>query len=135
MGDMDFSSVFDALRAIYARYENNCVVTADSPGRYYLATHEIRAKDGYRTAFGGVEIKKLYVSAHLMPVYAHPEMLDGVSDALRRRVQGKSCFNFKKDDPALRKEFEALVACGFSRFERDGRFARKDARHKSFVRS
>ena len=117
----EFTDVFETLRAIYAPYEKHCVVTAEAPGRYYLATHEVRAGDGYRTAFGGVEIKKRYVSAHLMPVYAHPELLEGISDALKRRMQGKSCFNFSKRDPALLKEFEALVARGFARFKTDGR--------------
>jgi hypothetical protein len=123
MGTDDFAPVFDALKAIYARYEPHCLVTADEPGRSYLATRELREKDGYRTAFGGVEIKKRYVSAHLMPFYACPDLLDGVSDALWRRMQGKSCFNFVRLDPSLFAEFDELVARGFVRFEREGRFA------------
>lgn len=77
---------------------------------------------GYRTLFGGVEIKKSYVSAHLMAVYMHPEMLDGVDPALRKHMQGKSCFNFKApDDPAL-DAFAALVEASAARFAAEGRF-------------
>ena len=117
----ELQTVFDRIRPMFARHEARCVVQSDEPGRYYLGTHEVRAKDGYRTAFGGVEIKKNYVSAHLMPVYAHPEMLDGASEALRKRMQGKSCFNFKRLDEDLLAEIERLIEAGAARFAADGR--------------
>jgi hypothetical protein len=59
--------------------------------------------------FGGVRSGKAYVSYHLMPVYSHPALLQSLSPALRRRMQGKSCFNFKKPDPDLMAELEALT--------------------------
>ena len=37
-----------------------------------------------------VQIKKSYVSFHLMPVYANPALLDSLSPALRKRMQGKA---------------------------------------------
>jgi len=60
--------------------------------------------------FGGVRSGKAYVSYHLMPVYSHPALLEAISPALRRRMQGKSCFNFKKPEPDLMAELEALTA-------------------------
>lgn len=118
---MSLQAVFDAIRPLYAAHDENCVVLHDTPGKYYLGTHEVRAKDGYRTWFGGVEIKKNYVSAHLIPVYAHPDMLDDLSDTLRKRMQGKSCFNFKQIDEALFAELDAVVRVGIARFRADGR--------------
>ena len=117
----DFQSLFERIRALFERYEGRCVVGSNEPGRYYLDTHEVREKDGYRTAFGGVEVKKNYVSAHLMPVYAYPELLDAISPELRRRMQGKSCFNFKKLDETLLEELGALIDRGAKRFAEDGR--------------
>ena len=117
----DFQAVFDRLRPLYAAHAAKCVVLKDAPDGYLLGSQEVRAKDGYRTWFGGVEIKKSYVSAHLMPVYMHPELLEGIDPGLRKRMQGKSCFNFKKpDDPAL-EAFAALVEAGAARFAADGR--------------
>ncbi|MEL6919396.1 MAG: hypothetical protein AAFO77_00010 [Pseudomonadota bacterium] len=113
--------IFARLRPLYRAHEPACIVQNDEPGKYYLGTHEVRAKDGYRTQFGGVEIKKAYVSAHLMPVYAHPDLLDRISPELKKRMQGKSCFNFKKMDEALFAELEALIAAGLERFRQDGR--------------
>ena len=114
-----FEAIFRAIRALYVRHEPDCVVLYDQPGRYILGTHEVRAKDGYRTWLGGVEIKKSYVSAHMMTVYAHPEMLEGISDALRKRMQGKSCFNFKAVDEKLFKELARLTDKGYRRFKEE----------------
>jgi hypothetical protein len=117
----DFRAVFDRIRPMFAAHEGRCVILHDESGRYYLGTHEVRAKDGYRTWFGGVEIKKSYVSAHLIPVYVHPDMLDDIDPSLRKRMQGKSCFNFRKaDDPAL-EGFATLIDAGAARFAEDGR--------------
>jgi hypothetical protein len=115
-----FEAIFAHLRGVYAGYEKRCTVMADQPGKYYLGTHAVRAKDGYRTWFGGVEIKKNYVSAHLVPVYACPDLLDAVSPQLRKRMQGKSCFNFKKLEPALLDEFAQLADAGAERFRQKG---------------
>ena len=117
----DFEPLFERIRALFKPHEAKCVKLCDEPGRYYLGTHEVRAKDGYRTAFGGVETKKNYVSAHLMPVYAHPDLLDQASPALRKRMQGKSCFNFKTRDEQLLAELGDLIDRGADRFEADGR--------------
>ena len=44
-----------------------------------------------------------------MPVYEDPALLSDISDALRDRMQGKSCFNFTADEPSLFKELDALT--------------------------
>ena len=107
--------------SIYKVYERHCVVLCVEPGKYHLGAHEMRARDGYRTWFGDVEIKRRYVSAHLMPVCVHPELLADVSDALRKRMQGKSCFNFSSTDATLSRQLRLLADAGFRRFRADGR--------------
>jgi hypothetical protein len=57
----------------------------------------------------GVERRRSYVSYYLFPVYMFPELLSGISDALRARMQGKSCFNFKRVDEALFGELTDLT--------------------------
>ncbi len=117
----DLQAVFDALRPLFARHERACLLLADEAGRYALNSHEVRAKDGYATFFGSVELKKSYVSAHLFPVYVYPDLLDGISDALRKRMQGKSCFNFTSVEPLLIEELARLVDAGAARFKADGK--------------
>lgn len=59
--------------------------------------------------FGAVQAKKSYVSYYLMPIYEDSSLLDGISDRLRKKMQGKSCFNFTSDDMPLLKELELLT--------------------------
>lgn len=117
----EFTKIFKILRPLYNTHADKCVVLSDNAFRYYLGTHEVREKDGYRTGFGGVEIKKNYVSAHLMPIYVHPDMLEGLSMELRKRMQGKSCFNFNRVDAVPLDELANLISAGVSRFDMDGR--------------
>lgn len=117
----DLIPIFETLRALYVVHADKCVVLHDDTYRYYLGTHEVRTNDGYRTGFGGVEIRKAYVSAHLMPVYIHPTLLEDVSVDLRKRMQGKSCFNFRKPDKRLFGELDNLIRAGVCQFKSDGR--------------
>ena len=64
----DFQMIFDQLRPILQAYESNLVVEADAPGNYSLNT-PYSAKYKKEVFFGAVQIRKNYVSFHLMPVY------------------------------------------------------------------
>ena len=108
-----FKDIFSELKSYMTPLEPQLVVKTDEPDNYYLNTHEARA-DGYVYAFGGVQIKKNYVSYHLMPVYAQPDLLNDVSDNLKKRMQGKSCFNFTKIDEALFAELNQLTKKSFA---------------------
>ena len=68
--------------------------------------------------FGGVRQGRAYVSFYLMPVYSNPELMGNISDGLRRRLHGKSCFNFTRPEPELFDELARLVQAGFSMYER-----------------
>ena len=104
MASADFAQVFDRLRAIMSSHAEAMVVVRDEPGDYYLNTRHVR-HDGYVFAFGAVQIKKRYVSYHLMPIQSTPDLL-GASDALRARMQGKACFNFTRVEEALFAELD-----------------------------
>ncbi len=50
-----------------------------------------------------------------MPIYAFRDLDDALSPELRRRKQGKSCFNFTTVDELLFAELATLIAAGFER--------------------
>jgi hypothetical protein len=62
--------------------------------------------------FGAVNMGKRYVSYHLMCVYMAPDLLGAMSPELRKRMQGKSCFNFTRVDEALFDELAAITTKG-----------------------
>lgn len=109
--------VFQSLRGILEGFEPRLVVRTNDQKTYYL---EARGSGKERVFFGSASIKKNYVSYHLMPVYDFPDLLDCVSPELRARMQGKSCFNFKKEEPDLVDELAGLTRAGFDRFEKEG---------------
>jgi hypothetical protein len=65
------------------------------------------------TWFGAVRLGKAYVSYYLMPVYGDPRMLDDMSPELRKRMQGKSCFNFTRVDEPLFAELAEVTRRGY----------------------
>ena len=51
-----------------------------------------------------------------MPVYAYPDLDEALSPDLRRRKQGKSCFNFTTVDEPLFAELAKVMAAVFERY-------------------
>ena len=51
-----------------------------------------------------------HVAFHLMPVYADPKLLDGVSAGLRKHLTGKTTFTFASVEPDLFAELDGLTA-------------------------
>lgn len=121
----DFQSVFAALRAILEPHTRTLAVSDDTPTRYCL---EAPVGPATLKAWGGkakrptipvawTEIGKSYVSFHLMGLSA---VQDAMSDALKARLQGKTCFNFSKTDPALFAELETLTSKAIAAFRKAG---------------
>lgn len=94
----DFPLVFEHLKNILKPFEAKLTVTADTPSVYSL-DGPYSEKWQKQLFFGSAQIKKNYVSFYLMPVYMFPDLLKGISPELKKHMQGKSCFNFKKVEP------------------------------------
>ena len=108
------AEIFRALKALLTPYAPKLAVKEDSAKTYYLVTRAASFKG--KPMFFGAVMQKSYVSYHLMPLYWKPELLKGMSSELRNRMQGKSCFNFKKIEPALFKELANLTRAGFAAY-------------------
>ncbi|CAN5768446.1 hypothetical protein BH23GEM9_BH23GEM9_21970 [soil metagenome] len=112
----DFGGVFDGLREILRQYQHRLTLKKDVPGDYYLDS-TVRRDNGREQFFGAVQTRKNHVSFHLMPVYMFPDLLENISPELSRRMQGKSCFNFKREEPDLLEELSRLTEAAFARME------------------
>ncbi|OYW16323.1 MAG: hypothetical protein B7Z39_01645 [Novosphingobium sp. 12-64-8] len=102
-------TVFAALRETMLRSGSSMHVTQDEPGNLVLKTPWIEPGKAEPAWFGAVQLKKNYVSCHLMPLYALPGLRANLDPDLLKRMQGKSCFNFKKVEPALFDALERLT--------------------------
>lgn len=115
----DLSAVFSALRSILETYAKDLDAKTDSDVELYLDTRHIQ-KNRKPLFFGAVQVKKSFVSFHLMPIYLKPELLAGLSPTLKARMQGKSCFNFVEVEKTLFKELAVLTKAGFASYKEQG---------------
>jgi hypothetical protein len=113
-----FPAVFARLREVLVPHAGTFVVTADGPEHYALdAPPSVAQPTGL--FFGAAQLKKNDVGFHLMALYVFPDLLDGASDRLRKRMQGQSCFNFVALDDEAAAEL-ARLAAGYERYRRAG---------------
>ena len=116
----DFPLVFEQLKSILKPFEKRLTLKADSRDTYYL-DGPYSEKWKKELFFGSAQIKKNYVSFYLMPVYMYPELLKDISPQLKKRMQGKSCFNFKTVEPELFDELRELTRRGADKFKEENR--------------
>lgn len=115
----EFSTVFKKLKSFLKKYEPHLTLKADKTDFYCL---DAGFSEKYQRVmfFGSVQIKKNYVSYYLMPVYVFPELLKNLSPDLKKRMQGKSCFNFAAVDEKIFNELAQLTKKGFDKFKQEG---------------
>ena len=108
----NFAPVFAALKEILEPYEKHLQVRPYKPEFYALVTHK-PVHRGKPFWFAAIRMGKSYVSYHFMPVYIHAPMQKRIPPELKKRMQGKACFNFSEVDPALFRKLAGLTAAGF----------------------
>lgn len=107
---------FAALRGMLAAQAKRLVVTVDKPGDYQVASPTMKDRIGRPLYVAGVKTGKNYVSYHLLPVFMKPELLKSVPPSLKKRMQGKACFNFTTVDGDQLKELAAVTRVGITAF-------------------
>lgn len=97
------------LRAILAPYGQR-LETGTIYGIEVLRRPGARSHDW----FAGVQRVDGAVKLNFLPMHAHPELLDGISPALRRCKTGASVFRFTSLDDALVAEVAGVLRRGFA---------------------
>jgi hypothetical protein len=113
----EFEEVFAALKALMKKHERTLKVLKDEPQEYTLVTKS-NSHRGQPMWFGSVRAGKAYVGYHLMPLYFNPPMNALVTPALKKRMQGKTCFNFKSVDEELFAELKTLTQGGIDSYRK-----------------
>jgi hypothetical protein len=109
----DLERVHERLKAILAPYRGTLHVASDGPGGMSLELPGYKGEPwGY---VAGTRLGRRYVSYYLMGVYGDEDLAASLSPELKRRMQGKSCFNFTKVDDVLFRELESLTARSIER--------------------
>ncbi len=113
---MDKDKIFTKLKSIFEKFEPKLSLLHNKSDNYYLNTPTTDTNNKPEF-FGAVQVKKSYVAVHLMPIYYYPELLDNISDELKNKMQGKSCFNFKDNDEKLFAELKSLTENCFDKYK------------------
>ncbi|WP_133119579.1 hypothetical protein [Stenotrophomonas sp. LMG 10879] len=108
-------NLFLALRDLLLPYKADLLVVHDEGDHFYANCRNVDAK-GKAQFFSAVKVSGRRHSFHFMPIYTFPELLAGISPALKKHMQGKSCFNFDAWDPSLLHELQMLIEQGVSRY-------------------
>jgi hypothetical protein len=120
----DFQIIYNRFRDILKKYAGETLqIREERPNQYELIGPPTPRSKGREVWFGAARIGKRYVSYHLMPIYAFPDLLNEISPQLKKRMQGKSCFNFIHLDDQLFNELEDLTGRGYERFRQEGLIA------------
>ena len=108
---MDAGQLEAELRALLVPYED--VLEADE-----LYGIEVLHRPGSRAHdwFAGVRPGKGTAKLMLLPIKSRPELLDGISPELRKRVSGDALFTLKPGDEGLLPELEQVVAKAFDAY-------------------
>ena len=114
----DLGEVFSALRKLLEGSRGNLAVQTDRPGNYHLEAPFIlhRKKPLY---FAGVRTGKNYVSFHLLYLYFNPAAIKTIFPALKKRMQGKACFNFATVDEECFAQLGQLIGDGLKIFKNE----------------
>ncbi len=112
-----FDATFAALREVLARYGERLVVTVDKAGDYQVCSRTKKDRVGRPLFIAGVQVKKNYVSFHLLPIYMNPALQVKVPLALKMRMQGKACFNFIEIAPEQVRDVAELTREGVETFK------------------
>jgi hypothetical protein len=108
----DLHAVEARLRSIFDPYRDGLVVSKEGPDGLYL---EMPGSEGTPWGYvGGTRVGKAYVSFYLMGAY-DGGLQSAMSPELRKRMQGKTCFNFAKVDEGLFAELEGITAKAIER--------------------
>ena len=73
-------------------------------------------------ASAAVVANKSYVSFHLVPVYMFADLVGTHAPSLKKRMQGKGCFNFQTYDPEAARGLKALLKAGIERTKKSPMF-------------
>jgi len=123
----EFALAVKGLRKILKPYDKKLRITNDTASAYMSESKSVTYL-GKPVMFAAIKSKS-YVSFHLFPVYMFPALVEGISPELKKRMQGKTCWNFKKAEESLFTELGKVVDASLRRFAELGKrdLTREDA--------
>ena len=113
----EFDAVFTTLKPVLGKYASRLAVKTDTAREYSVVGKKpspFPQHKGNPMWFACLRKGKAYVSFHLLPLYMNPALQKEVTPALKKRMQGKACFNFKTEpDAELLSDLKELTSAAY----------------------
>lgn len=107
-----FEAIYARLFELLGKHKDKLSVGIEKPGTIWMKVigETYRGRPLY---YAGVRMGKNYVSYHLVTVYMNKVKM---SPELKKRMQGKGCFNFTSIDEKLFSELDKLTTAGLKNY-------------------
>ncbi|WP_413288071.1 hypothetical protein [Bdellovibrio sp. HCB337] len=124
----ELDKTFLALKKKIKPYQKKMKVLLDKPHRYELcstADYEVTSERTGKTTkkkdpyFVGLILQRTYVGFYFMAPYIEKGFMDDFSEAMQKRLKGKSCFYFKSTEE-VGPEVDRLLKKGYAVFKKRG---------------
>ncbi len=127
MNNLD--NIKEQLKAALAAHQPVLKPVIATPERYEV-TGTIEALQGKKKVdgiyFASVVPKPKDVRFYFFPLYTHrDQLIDGLSEDLKKALKGKTCFHIKSLNDERIAEINQLVTSGVKLYQRDGLLAKK----------
>ena len=121
-----FEAIYARLCELLGKHKDKLSVGIEKPGTIWMSVigETYRGKPLY---YAGARLGKNYVSYHLVTVYMNKVRM---SPELKKRMQGKGCFNFTSMDEKLFSELDKLTVEGLKNYSGKTLEKKMDARKK-----
>ncbi len=119
----DKKVIFAQLKSLLTKQASGLDVRKDNASAYELygkKTVETQNKTVDGMYFASAVMRKGGVSLYFFPIYTHLKEVGPVPAELKKCMNGKSCFQIKKDDKKLYAQVRDLLKKGKSHYRKLG---------------
>jgi len=110
-------------KAVMETYEPPFIARKNSAKAYELWTGKeifLAGKTRPEIMLAALMIMKNSVAFHYFPIYCLPELKEQLPADLLKKLKGKTCFHFKKLEPAIDKQIESALKLGHAAYKKQG---------------
>ena len=123
-GQPELVTIFNQVKEIMRPFAvKNYVVNADKPGYYeiyYGKEAEVAGRKFPELMLAALLVQKGYVALHFFPLYIEQALQKKLAPELLQSLNGKSCFNLKKNDPELMEQIKQAFETGVDFYRSNG---------------
>lgn len=109
------AEIFQQIRSVMVNFSPPLTIIKDTEKGFEMVSNKsmvFMGKKRDNMYFGSILIQGGFVGFYLMPIYAHPDLIQKLGPDLKKLLKGKSCFHVKKIKQDLLKQIKEAMEMG-----------------------